>query len=813
MTQIHDVETRSRPPAFMLLTRPLTRRIVGVAAALALSACADLARVISPSSEVDARPARVALTASVAGASVRADDAVSLQVVSSYVLADGRKVAIGTQSLQLSSAATQAVPIPVDIAGCLADASRDGGTASTGCAVVLELALSVNGAVVDRQTVGPLRLAPGATATIAEPVALFEIAGVELAPVGSLALTVGGSAALTPTVRDSRGAPVLGRAVTFSSDAPTIASVDAAGRVTALAPGSARITASLGNLSSTVTATVVRAAQSLTVSAVGTGTGVVRSSPAGIDCRVVAGVTSGVCTFGFAADASVILTSTSDAGHVFTSWGGACVGNAVGVNCTIAMSQAQTASARFSAMRVLTVRSVGTDGRGRVTGPGGLNCRIDGAATSGTCSVNVPDGTPVQLSGEADAAAGARGPQMFDGWGDACVSSLGTTCTLTPSGANMTVSAGFFDARALALQLSGPGGGSLRVENAVCTRAAGANSGDCAPQFAHGAQVTITAQPDAQSSFGSWGGACAGQGTNCVLTMTQARSASATFERPQATLTVVLAGNGNGALLVNGTTVCSRTAGSSAPITCTREYPAGATLTIANTAGSQTEFAGYSDDCSGLAPCTFVMNDSRRITATFATIQQLSLTIDPMGIGSGSVISSEATPRINCTFDRGQPTQGSVCTATVAAGTELILRATGSANFAHTGWSGRCAGGTTYECAVTITAPARVSASFGPAIDVEARLIGTGQGAVTFAPVGAPSQAPCVMAEAGAAATCRFALPSGTIGLLGGIAGVGSSYQGIVGPCSESAAGEAVPVCTYRGVGFLRTFTATFTRP
>ncbi|MCC6245657.1 MAG: Ig domain-containing protein [Gemmatimonadaceae bacterium] len=783
-------------------------------AAIALSACADLARVISPAGDVDARPARVALTASVASASVRADDAVSLQVLTSYVLADGRKVAIGTQTLQLSSATTQAVPIPVDIAGCLADGARDGGAASSGCAVVLALALSVNGAVVDRQTVGPLRLAPGATATVAEPVALFEIADLELAPGGALALTVGGSATLTPTVRDSRGAPVLGRTVVFSSDAPTIASVDGTGRVTALAPGSARITATLGEISKTVTASVARAPQALTVSATaGSGTGVVRSSPAGIDCRFVAGVTSGVCVFSFAADANVTLTSTSDAGHVFTSWGGACVGNAVGANCSLAMSQTQNVSARFSAIRVLTVRSVGTDGSGRVTGPAGLNCRISGSTTSGTCVVSVPDGTPVQLSGEADAADGTRGPQVFDGWGDACVSALGTTCTLTPNGANMSVSAGFFDARLLTLQLSGPGGGSLRVENAVCTRAAGSNSGDCAPRFAHGAQVTVTAQADGQSSFGSWGGACAGQGTNCVLSMSQARLASATFERPQAVLTLVLAGDGNGSILVNGVPVCSRTLGSTTPVTCTREYPVGTSLTISNAVGGQTEFAGYGDDCSGLAPCAVVMNDSRRVTATFATIQQLSLTIDPTGVGSGSVISGEATPRINCTIDRGQPTAGSVCTTTVAAGTDMVLRATGLPNFAHTGWAGRCAGGTTYECAITVTAPARVSASFGPAIDLEARAVGAGQGRITFAPVGAPSQAPCVMTELGVPATCRFSLPSGTIGFFSGVANGGSTYQGIVGPCSESASGEAVPVCTYRGVGFLRTFIATFTRP
>jgi hypothetical protein len=41
--------------------------------------------------------------------------------------------------------------------------------------------------------------------------------------------------------------------------------------------------------------------------------------------------------------------------------------------------------------------------------------------------------------------------------------------------------------------------------------------------------ITLTAEPNADSSFTGWGGACAGSQTTCTLTMTGDESATAIF--------------------------------------------------------------------------------------------------------------------------------------------------------------------------------------------------------------------------------------------------------------------------------------------
>jgi uncharacterized protein YjdB len=83
------------------------------------------------------------------------------------------------------------------------------------------------------------------------------------APVASVTVTpptaqvqVGGTVQLAATPRDAAGNPLTGRTVTWTSSAPLVASVDANGRVTALLPGTATITATSEGRSGTSTVTV-----------------------------------------------------------------------------------------------------------------------------------------------------------------------------------------------------------------------------------------------------------------------------------------------------------------------------------------------------------------------------------------------------------------------------------------------------------------------------------------------------------------------------------------------------------------------------
>ena len=100
--------------------------------------------------------------------------------------------------------------------------------------------------------VGGVELAQQATVVVESPP---EVAEVIVAP-AELALLEGGSAGLTAAAVDADGHPVPGATVTWSSSDPDVASVDAGGTVTALAPGSATVTAVSDGRSGTAQVTV-----------------------------------------------------------------------------------------------------------------------------------------------------------------------------------------------------------------------------------------------------------------------------------------------------------------------------------------------------------------------------------------------------------------------------------------------------------------------------------------------------------------------------------------------------------------------------
>ena len=153
----------------------------------------------------------------------------------------------------------------------------------------------------------------------------------------------------------------------------------------------------------------------------GSGTGIVTSTPTGIDC-------GSSCTASYADGTVVTLSEQPATGYTFTGWNGACTGTA---SCTVTMNSAQSVSATFSAAvatnYTLTVTDTGS-GTGTVTSsPAGINC-------GSTCSSSYASGTVITLT--AQAASGST----FGGWSGACT---GTgTCTVTMSAAQ-SVSATF----------------------------------------------------------------------------------------------------------------------------------------------------------------------------------------------------------------------------------------------------------------------------------------------------------------------------------------------------------------------------------
>lgn len=90
--------------------------------------------------------------------------------------------------------------------------------------------------------------------------------------------------------------------------------------------------------SETVSATF-NPGEELTVSMAGTGTGVVTSSPAGINCPAS-------CSATFPADTQVTLSETPGGNDAFTSWGGGCTGAA---NCNLTLTASASVTANFAA--------------------------------------------------------------------------------------------------------------------------------------------------------------------------------------------------------------------------------------------------------------------------------------------------------------------------------------------------------------------------------------------------------------------------------------------------------------------------------
>ena len=246
-----------------------------------------------------------------------------------------------------------------------------------------------------------------------------------------------------------------------------------------------------------VTATFAPLQRALTVNKTGQGT--VTSNPAGINCGAT-------CSASFNHGTQVTLTAAPTAGWTFSGWSGeGCTGTGT---CMVNMSQARTVTANFAQQQQFTL-TVNKTGQGTVTSnPAGINC-------GATCSASFNHGTQVTLT-----AAPTAG-WTFSGWsGEGCT---GTgTCMVNMSQAR-TVTANFAQQQQFTLTVNKTGQGT------VTSNPAGINCGaTCSASFNHGTQVTLTATPATGWQFGNWSGACAGSGA-CTVSMTQARSVTATF--------------------------------------------------------------------------------------------------------------------------------------------------------------------------------------------------------------------------------------------------------------------------------------------
>ena len=238
---------------------------------------------------------------------------------------------------------------------------------------------------------------------------------------------------------------------------------------------------------------------------------------------------------------------------------------------------------------------VSVDGNGRVTSPSGIDCGTG-------CSANIPTGTAITLT--AVPAAGHR----LQGWGGACASATGDTCTVNVTEARSVTAT--FVVQVFRLDLAVTGSGRVTSQPAAIDCGS-----SCSGTFAATGPVVLTAAPAAGQVFQGWGGACAASsGPTCTLTLMQDTTVSATFAAQAARYTLGVTVTGSGS-------VVSQPAGIQCGATCSASFDAGTDVVLQATAAQGQAFQGWGGACSGsVATCTVNMAAARSATATFAAI-------------------------------------------------------------------------------------------------------------------------------------------------------------------------------------------------
>jgi len=236
----------------------------------------------------------------------------------------------------------------------------------------------------------------------------------------------------------------------------------------------------------------------------------------------------------------------------------------------------------------LTVKVEG-DAKGTVTSsPAGIDCGTD-------CNETYEFGTGVTLTAHPSSGA------TFAGWSGACTGSS-STCTLEMNRARV-VTATFTNKPVLTVTPGGTGTGT------VTSSPAGINCGeDCNEPYTQGTSVTLTADPDPDSTFEGWTGACGGSGLTCPVTMNGDRSVTARFDlKPKLEVSI----SGDGTLDINP-------AGISCGPGCSR-YPPNTPVTLKAMPGPTALFFTWGDACLGDLDdtCLVSMDGDKLVSITF----------------------------------------------------------------------------------------------------------------------------------------------------------------------------------------------------
>lgn len=277
--------------------------------------------------------------------------------------------------------------------------------------------------------------------------------------------------------------------------------------------------------------------------------------------------------------------------------------------------------------------------------------------------------------------------------------------------------------RVLTYVKAGTGSGTVSFSPAGGQASCNAN---CTNSYVNGQTVTLTATALSGSTFAGWsGGVCTGTAPSCTVTMTAARSVTATFNPPPTpVLSYTKGGGGNGTVFFSPAGTQTDCAAS-----CNAQFASGTAVRLTAVAAPNSVFKGWQGACVGMGRCRVSMTEPRAVTAVFDLIPSFTLTLDATGSGTGTVSFAQPAGVAPCTGD---------CTRSFSEGLRVTLVAQAAANARFAGWGGACSG--TKPCTVNMTQARTVTAAFNTVPSFTLTYDATGSGTVSFAePAGVAS--------------------------------------------------------------------------
>lgn len=819
--------------------RARVRFIVAASALLfGVAACDSVGNMFSPGGPASDAPARLALQATIPRFQQSAFTRLELRVTAQYERTDQSIIPLGSQRLPLSNETTQQVRASIELKRCLTDPQRiDASVEPAGCVVSLALTLLGDDRELDSFALTNLRLVPGAAAIRPQPVELFEIDSVSITlaegaalPPTPLSIVAGNSLALEATLIDGGGAPVSGRTVVWSSTNSAVATVSDAGVVTGVVAGNAVITATAGGRSATVAVTIAPPTQRLEIVAVpGNGTGRILSNPAGIDCTLSAGSTSGTCAADFARGLNVVLSAAGQSATtaIFSGWTGACLANGAVPTCSLTIDAPLTTGASFDALALLELSPSGGSYPGitvssTTAASGGALFNCDLLGFTGNCALPYLEGTSVTLTAAETLIARATTWSGCDSFSrTSCIVDLGTTprAVVLQGTLGNVIRANLVDPTGLGRVTASNVGSSGILAPLNCGTAVPTGQGVCASGYPAGSTVTVTAIPGMDSRFLGWTDPdCSSvSGLDCVISSTTGNGADIVldfgFELNPFRLTLELSGAGGGTVFDQlGDPLCTLLPTESSR-RCELTFPSSTLLSLGGqpTGGASAgQFLGFGGDCPPGPGCLITVDQPRTVTAVFTdtpAMVPVRIVADLNNSGFGFFVSDLSD--IECDVLAG--TVAGSCTTMRAVGSSMTITAFDdeqiltASNHVFAEWAPGtpCAGSVEPVCTFTVGPLGwDFSAAFVPASLIAVDLDGfTFEAGTLGATVPGFRPLPtCVYTNEPSPVQCEFLVPTGSSMTLTATAATGTLDTFSASFCSWTPSGSG-ETCTFSVTG------------